>query len=277
MEKCSDPEIGILISNYQLGSLTKKEQTRFEEHLFECSYCVEELNEMSDINSVLRENKNEIVSALNADGLNLNSLKKEILKEKKSLIKSKFPDIIFEWLGCVFSIPKVFVPVSIAVSVVLFAIVFQLNLSENPYVDILQFDNNQENILVLRDVPTSDGEKLFRMGISEYLNGNLESAIPFFEKTVQILPKEFDAWFYLGVTHYLNRDGKSAIKSLIQARKLNPASELTKLYLAEAYLLRNLPELAIPILKSIQIKNNDYSQRATSYLASIEKIQTEKD
>lgn len=277
MDKCINPELGSLLSSYQLGSLSKKNQIRFEEHLLECNYCSEELKEMSELASNLRENKNEILTALNAAGLNLTGLKKEVLKEISDENKSVYLNVVWERLKNVFSLPKVYVPVSVMVSIVLFTIVFRLSQPLNPYIDILRFDNNSENILILRDYPSSEGEKLYQMGINAYLKGDLEAAIPLFKETVELLPQEFDAWFYLGVSYYLNKKGKPAIKCLKQALNLNPHSEITNLYLAEAYLLSNLPDEAVPLLRSLQMKESLYSRRATDYLKEIENIQNKGD
>jgi hypothetical protein len=42
MEKCIDPEIGLLLHAYELHALTEEEEQRFEIHLLECQYCLQE-------------------------------------------------------------------------------------------------------------------------------------------------------------------------------------------------------------------------------------------
>lgn len=273
MKKCTNPETGILISRFQLGSLNSKEQLLFEEHLLECDFCAEELDEMYELGSALRENREELLANLRAEGLSFNVLKEEILSEQKTSCQEKSLDRVWNWLKRTFTLPEVYVPVSVMASIALFLVIFTSYQPGSPYVDFLHFDSNYDNILILRDSPTTEGERLYKMGISEYLKGNWRSAAALFEESVKLCSDEFDAWFYLGVSHYLDKNGKPAIASLQQASKLNPDSELTVLYLSEAYLLSNLPEKAVPLLESLQSKENEFSKRASEYLSLIEKIQ----
>ncbi len=49
LDRCREPEIGMLLHGYELGVLTEEETERFEIHLIECSFCRAELRSGTEI------------------------------------------------------------------------------------------------------------------------------------------------------------------------------------------------------------------------------------
>jgi hypothetical protein len=54
MLKCIDPKVGQLLYAYELGALPDEDVEKFELHLFECEYCLNELNTSEDMTRLLR-------------------------------------------------------------------------------------------------------------------------------------------------------------------------------------------------------------------------------
>jgi hypothetical protein len=54
MSECIDPRIGQLLYAYELGALPEEDVEKFELHLFECEYCLNELNASENMSRLLR-------------------------------------------------------------------------------------------------------------------------------------------------------------------------------------------------------------------------------
>jgi len=90
MTQCVNEEFGKLISQYELGCLSDEERDRFEEHLMECDFCLQELEQMRPIMYTLRRNRAEILEALHQEGISFETLKRELLshsRARQSLVK----------------------------------------------------------------------------------------------------------------------------------------------------------------------------------------------
>jgi len=54
VSNCLDPQVGVLLSGYELGTLSSEDGARFEEHIEDCTSCLDELYEMSPYSTTLR-------------------------------------------------------------------------------------------------------------------------------------------------------------------------------------------------------------------------------
>lgn len=54
MKTCTNREIGRLLPFYEADALSQEDNVHFEEHLFECEYCLHEIESSSDVSLLLR-------------------------------------------------------------------------------------------------------------------------------------------------------------------------------------------------------------------------------
>lgn len=64
-EKCSQPQLGKLIDQYQFGLLSEDQTKAFENHLLDCDKCMQEYFDFNAITDILKENKSEFLAVLN--------------------------------------------------------------------------------------------------------------------------------------------------------------------------------------------------------------------
>lgn len=79
------------------------------------------------------------------------------------------------------------------------------------------------------------GQESFQLGISYYDEGNLDKAIDFFEKALEIEPDLVEAYFNLGVIHSSLGDFKKAISAFENVIELNPQDKQAHLRLENIY------------------------------------------
>ncbi|MDP8240983.1 MAG: hypothetical protein P9X24_17980 [Candidatus Hatepunaea meridiana] len=64
---CINLEIGELIDQYEMKQLSEAQRDLFENHLMDCEFCLQELEEMAPMASFLRENQVEIIRLLDKE------------------------------------------------------------------------------------------------------------------------------------------------------------------------------------------------------------------
>lgn len=57
-DKCTNPELGLLLHSYELGILPEEEASSFEVHLLDCDQCFRSLQALSPYNELLRHDEN---------------------------------------------------------------------------------------------------------------------------------------------------------------------------------------------------------------------------
>lgn len=79
--------------------------------------------------------------------------------------------------------------------------------------------------------------KLFREGMTSYVNGNYKEAREFLEQAAKVEPNAGDVQYYLGVCQLLTGNPESAIDTLKRARTMNSAAhkQAAHYYLAKAF------------------------------------------
>jgi hypothetical protein len=53
MSECSNKKLGQLLHDYELGLLSDEDNRRFEMHLYECDYCLEQVREFMDVSKFI--------------------------------------------------------------------------------------------------------------------------------------------------------------------------------------------------------------------------------
>jgi hypothetical protein len=79
MKQCVNPEVGIMLTGYQLGILNADEAQRFDAHLKECECCRLELKQSNTAMSMLRKRRVDVLQALHSEGIDFNSAKDKLL------------------------------------------------------------------------------------------------------------------------------------------------------------------------------------------------------
>jgi len=276
MNECRDPQVGELITQYEMGELSDEERDRFEEHLMDCDFCRRELEGMLPTISAMRSHRAEILKGLHEEGISFESLKKRLLALPRSgRIKKTSPKYIWEKIlqGLrVFSRPRGWVPAAVVVTALLLMITLPLfHHPENPYLTYLSFDKLPYQPQKLRGEMASQAERFFHKGMNEYLRGNYRGAIGNLREAVEKDPDNGTWWLYLGVCYYLNHQGKQAIEALTRADGLTQYSLNVKSrwYLAQAYLLQGDADRAIPLLERIRDQKREYATQADSLLTIV--------
>lgn len=72
--ECCAPELGALLMQFELGTLSPEQRSAFEKHLMDCDFCLHEAAQMRQLADSLRANRQEIVSAFASEGISINSL-----------------------------------------------------------------------------------------------------------------------------------------------------------------------------------------------------------
>lgn len=274
MSRCTNEELGELITRYQMGQLSDEECDRFEEHVMDCEFCFRELEQTTPLMSPLRRHRVAILEGLHREGISYESLKKELLFSRS--VRQPLYGKLLARAAQVFENlrrPRVLVPVTgIAAAVVLFFLLIPHR--HNPYITHLSYEKLPYQSDYYRGEASAEAESLFSRGIDDYLADNYKDAIANLENAVDRAPDEGSWWLYLGVCYYLDRQVKRAIKALTMADSLTQFynKERARWYLAQAHLLNRNPKKAFPLLEWIIAQNRIYAERADSLLKTVQSI-----
>ena len=276
MNKCTNPKVGELIMQYELGALSDEACLRFDEHLMECDYCLSELKNMSPVIEAMRDSGEKIAEGLHRQGISLASIEKTPVKKRvqsKGIVE-RFKNLLqdlFQRFDALLR-PRVLVPATlVAGAMVLFVMLSPVFRSGNPYLYHLSFDKLPYEAGDLRET-TSDAHVFFNQGMANYKNDNFEDAITDLKKAVELTPDEGEWLQYLGVCYYLDRQAQPAIETLTKADSLTAFFQKLRIrwYLSQALLLNDEADRAIPYLEWIVAQNKEYVSQAETLLAAIE-------
>jgi len=277
MNECIAPEVGALITQYEMGQLSDEERNRFEEHLMDCDFCRRELEETLPTISTMRRHKAEIVQGLHDEGISFESLKERLLAlSRPGQIQKTSPKYIWEKIlqgFRTFGRPRIFVPAAVVVTALLLFVTL-LHHPDNPYLAYLSFEKLPYRPQKLRGEMATEAERLFHQGMNDYLRSDYRGAIGNLRKAVEKAPDKGAWWLYLGVCYYLDHQGKQAIEALTKADTLTQHSLKirTRWYLAEAHLLQGDVDRAIPLLEWIRAQKREYAAQADSLLTIVHHI-----
>jgi tetratricopeptide (TPR) repeat protein len=276
MDKCTNEDIGQLITFYEMGLLDDKDRTLFENHAQECEFCLHELQRMQPKLDVVFKHREELLNNLRAKGIAFENERNKLLKQSAI---SKAPSKTFwdgfknfttnKWL------PKAAIPAIAAAAVIIFVLFLPKSPAPgNPYYRYLSFEKAPYLPTGGTRVRESDAQHQFNEGMRLYQVDDLQGAIDNLEKAVGIDSSQGSFWLYLGISYYLNRQPESAIDALTTARqKLDTVQRNRALwYLAQAYLLDGDAENSVPILQLLSHQRLEYAQESDRLLTKIREI-----
>ncbi len=146
--------------------------------------------------------------------------------------------------------------------------------SKNPYQSYLDSEKAPFLQIRLRGDKFSDAQQLFYEGMKEYRRDNFNGAIQHLEKAVDKTPDQGDWWLYLGVSYYLNHKSERAIEALTRADLLleNSQKWRARWFLTQAFLLSGDADKAVPLLKKISNRDDEYAEKAKRLLSQVQAI-----
>ncbi len=262
-DACLNPRIGNLIARYEFDTLSSRDRGSFEDHLMECPFCRDEVEQMMPAARLLRSRRAAI--------------KRQIVESPEAMATSRAVSLIERLKKTVQEIvglmvqPIVFAPALGAVAIALLLLVLRPNLTPNPYSAYLSFDPLPYQSTIVRGIEGSKPE--FNVAMEAYNLKNYTLAAALLEKDVAVEPNNWTGWFYLGVCRYLERKPDQALAALTRADELSKYSFKAEIrwYLMQAYLLDRNVESADSVHKLLSATRGQYAARADSLWGKVSK------
>lgn len=275
--ECTNPDIGRLITRYELGALEEFEQEMFVDHLIQCEYCHNEVYSMAPFMGVLREHREAV---------------------QRGEIPSEWSDMP---AGMEAVTPRPFwlrrpvlaaVSVLVAVGTGLLAVYLK---ERHPAPNITQQPSATapapelakgmpppwHDVKIPKAAYTPPGEQpllrsaepktAFEQAMMAYQQNNFAAAAERLEVVSRLEPEHPEAHFYWGVSLLLAGQSQEAIAPLKQAVQLNTGArrESSLYYLALAYLKTNQPRQALAELDAVIAMGGHYQAAAEKLKQSV--------
>jgi Putative zinc-finger len=259
---CTRPELGDLLSAYEMGLLDAPDQLRFESHLEGCSTCAEDLYSGAVASEEMRANPGRYAAAMNAAAGSV----EPTLWDRAARFFGRFLQ------------PRVLAPVGAVAAIALLLMVFQPGGIPSS-ADLALIDPLPYQGLQLRGGPGQDLDQLLAAGMEQYAAGNYEAAAGSLASVWEAAYAN-DEWsdrhqtaLFLGLSLLLDERPDEAIRPLQAATEamLLPIAERGTWYLAQAHLLREDPRASLPLLESL-LNSPVYGVPAETQLHSVREI-----
>jgi len=276
MTRCSNEELGHLITFYEMDTLTEDDRLRFEDHLLDCPFCRSEVSRMFPVYRTLEQSKAEVLARLQATGISLDSIKQQILATSQRS-KATEPSGQFLWRKLILAVQSLRVPGEVIPALAVTALVLLLILLPthppqiNPYAAWLSFEKAYYQPQNDRAPSNTTAESAFQQGMEFYQENNFKAAIGLLEKAGQEDSLDGRYWLYLGICYYLDHQAPQAVTALTKAELLSDPAQRNRArwYLAQAYLLEQDTVRSMPLLQSLVNEGFEYSEAADSLLIRI--------
>lgn len=259
--KCTNKDIGQLITLYEFGQLSEEEKKLFEMHLLECDHCFHSLHNLSPVVERMLENPELFVSAIQEP-------------ERASTF-----EVVKNWLEKTLAggrdvlerLPlwgKVALPAGVAVAILLIILQPSRQLS-----DLARIEPIPYRALQIRG-SIEGSERLFEEGMQFYVEQKYDQAAAKLALAVEKQPDNVSFQFYLGLSYLLAEKSGEAIEHLEKVIELGGNSLLEKAhwYLGNAYLLKGDGEKAMQAFEKVVEMQRDYEWEAREMMGKIEKL-----
>jgi len=261
--ECTNPEIGALIGQYEIGSLSDVEQAAFEEHLLVCDHCHQEVTLMYDAASMLHAGREKVLQELKRQGVTYESTliqqreQNQQTKMKTSTEKSKFRVVYWS------------VSIAVAAAAVFLVIGRMPDLKDSRfslYINVRPMDSPTS--LLLRGESPPPGNENYQNGLAEYAKGDYNRAERLFTRAVKESPEQGEWWLILGVCQVLLKNSDAAIQSLMEADKLTTGESQRKArwYLSQSYLMNDDLDNSVKLLEWLVNERKDHADDARNLL-----------
>jgi tetratricopeptide (TPR) repeat protein len=267
--KCTNPQIGRLITRYELGALDESEREAFVDHLIQCEYCHNEVYSMAPFMSRLRECREAVQQG-------------EVPSDWAAAHRVGTPHQPPLWLRRPILAAAALL-VALGVGLLAFYSVRQFSArdaAEQPPVAAPATEVAKATPPAWQDVPmpkapyTPPDERpvlrgtepgsAFERAMAAYQQNHFAAAAEQLEVISRLEPEHAEAHFYWGVSLLLAGRSGDAIGPLKQAVQLNAGAQRASshYYLALAYLKTNRPQSALAELEAVMEMNERHRAEA---------------
>lgn len=267
--KCTNRQIGYLITRYELGALDESEREVFVDHLIQCEYCHNEVYSMAPFMRPLRERREAV-------------LRGEVSGDWAAVPRTGLPHQSPLWLRRPL-LAAAGLLVALGAGLLVFYLVRPLpvrDVTEQSPVIAPATEVATEPPSVWRDWPippapyTPPPERpvlrgvesgtAFERAMAAYQQNHFAAAAEQLEVVSRLEPEHAEAHFYWGVSLLLAGRSEDAIEPLRQAVRLSAGAqrESSHYYLALAYLKTNRPQQALAELEAVIEMNEDHRAEA---------------
>ncbi|MCB1061186.1 MAG: tetratricopeptide repeat protein [Calditrichaeota bacterium] len=292
--KCTNSEIGQLLTYYELDLLDERKQAMFEEHLFTCEFCLAEFKAGHALSRSLREDRERIAEILRKTDSDYAAEVSKIQVVRPAAHPS--PGIVEKVKGFLdrYTFHWAVVP-SIAVAAVAFLILLQ---SPNGKIGINGDDaklhmrgGKSEGIgkgsitkgvdALLPSTPIRYDETLlhekslstlsdFAEAMKSYSAGDYQTAITLLEKLAVSRANSYDLQVYLGSANYMSGSLERAVENFSDAARIsNGGSAELRLYYASALIKLGRAAEAKGVLESIDPQQGEFYGKAKEILGTL--------
>ncbi len=310
---CINPELGVLLSAYELGGLSAQEERQFESHLEACAHCRAEMEAMIPILSSLSAGRSELMDRLRAAKYDYSSQLEELAGERSGgpAVTARHTAARGNARGNGW---RIFGPNPVAVTVA-FAVLIFMYVAADLHTYRITDDISHESPPVLPGDPAglqdekpavrtitnaallalvtrdplpffpvtargdvmSATEDAFRLAMQPYSAGDYQMASRLLSEFVRTHPIHDRGRLYLGVTAYLAGDYTEALQHLRAAGNLSDLrSDQAGWYAANAWLAIGQIDSARRLLGEISRGGGEYSADAATMIVGIAAVSSEE-
>jgi hypothetical protein len=254
------------LAAYEMNLLSEQERTGFENHLPQCSDCLDELYAMAP--EIAEMTSNPGVYAHNAG-----------LEMGERSLRSRLSRIFVTGPG------RVVVPMVMAA--IIAVLMFLPQPTPHKYQNLVIMDAPAYSPIQIRAGHQQPWHSPWERGMEHYQNGEFDSAAEGLSLAVNLLSTQTEgpgenqaildnARLYLGVSRIMSGNGADSFDVLTEAAasSILPIHQKSLWYLAQAHLLADQPEAAIEVLNKL-LNSPVFGSRAATMVEEIQSLMTE--
>lgn len=270
--KCTNPELGAMITRYELGLLTDAERQKFEEHLLSCNACFADFYEFLPVAQTMKSHPQECLEALAAPvgwAASLRQFRLAVWAELDALCEHasvRAAGYAFASAVVAVALLFVFAPEWHYDHLAQSAGYLELSTSWHSYA--------QRDPGSIQSADSLFQEAIFHYRYQQDTTRADSAVLAMLRQVLALVPTHANAHFFLGVFWYQMNTVDSALVHLKQADALeNPEwRQARHWFLGNAHLQRNEVESAQRELRLAAAAGGSYAQAANDLLARIAEI-----
>jgi hypothetical protein len=259
---CQRPDVGELLSAYEMGLLEDDERALFENHVRECSACLEEVYQMAPVVARLRADSGTMARSLSGAA------------ERPTML-TRCRDVWRRWTGT-----RRWAPIGLAAAAMLALVLLWPADRTARLGDLARLEPVAYVRIDTRGAAGSDASRKFAEGMALYTELQYGEAARVLSDAVHLgegIPpwRERDqARFYLGLSLLLAGRPQPARIHLEQAAAATapPLAERARWYLAQAALLTDDPGTALAQLELLAREGIAYKTQAAGQLLELRRV-----
>lgn len=254
-----------MIHRYLSGVLSHKDKEGFEEHLFNCDTCFEEIQLREETTKLIKEERHVLFA--------------DYLETRKAEVKEGvyYPHLGEKLVNLIWKKQRKWAFSALAVAAVAVILVTVNNpFSHSPMTKLYEtepFPFAKPRVLS----GAGESHKLFYQAMGFYQERDYQQASVKLEAVVILDPELSDGRFFLGLSYLFQRRLDDAILNLEIAKDLNPESEKEHWYLGHAYLEKGDRRNAAKQFQMVRNLGQPlYAQRAERFLEQLTMSEPDK-